>query len=230
MTYILDYQYEPQVNCVFHRIGTPEGLRRWTEPKPTFGYTIVAYIKEHDLRLFQDAINIVSKIGHGFKPSNKLHCTLLSLRESSSEQEIQTILCHTKDFFDRKSLRQIKAIFDIIHPGKDNKYPKVSDNAVIALARISHRSNRLFLALVHELEDYLIQRTYPELIERHKTDTIWCTLGYFNEPQFKVDIDTYNAFNKLRSFSASIICNEVVITKYRLKSLDDGQPLTKIKL
>jgi hypothetical protein len=230
MTYILDYRDEPQINCVFHRLGTPQGLRRWTEPKPAFSYTIVSYIQEYNLRLFQDAINIVSKTGHGFKPLNNLHCTLLSLKESPSEQEIQSILYHTKNFFDRKSLRQSEANFDIIHPGKDNKYPEVSDNAVIALARIHHCSNRLFLTMIHGLEDYLIQRSYPELIEKHKADTIWCTLGYFNEPQFKVDYETYNAFNKLRSFSASVICNEVVMTKYRLKSLDDGQPLTKIKL
>jgi hypothetical protein len=233
LTYKLDYQSEPEINRVFQRIGTSEGLKQWTDPKAESNYTIVAYIREPDLRSFQDATRIITKTGHQFKPSKNLHCTLISLKENSNEDEIQSIFRHTERFFERKKLGQIRVYFDIIHPGKDKKHADSSDNAVISLSREYRLEGQSFLKVIHELENYLDFQGYSNIIERHKVpNTIWCTLGFFIEPHFKVDLATYSAFNapELGSFSASATFNEIAITRYRLKSLDDGQILYKVKL
>jgi hypothetical protein len=229
----LDYKGEPAINCTFYKIGTLEGSKRWSEPKVSPSYTLVAYIKDSELQPFQEATEDLTKIGHQFKPSKHLHCTLFSLKENLTEDVIESFYIHTKEFFKTRKVGQLKVYFDIIHPGKNKKRDKISDNAVIALSRRDCTSDYGFLSLIYDLENHLANQGYRKIIEKHKThNTIWCTLGYFDEPQFEVDSATYNVFGRpeLRAFSASATFDEIALTEYRLKSLDDGRTIYSIKL
>src|SRR5438046_2773189 len=61
-------------------------------------------------------------------------------------------------------------------------------------------------------------------LERKYYDTLWCTLGFFDEDDFPIDYHTSSAFNspKLRRFNHTITVTKVEITEFTLKSLDDG--------
>jgi hypothetical protein len=80
------------------------------------------------------------------------------------------------------------------------------------------------------LKDY-VERFYNKSLGC-KYDTVWCTLGFFDEVDFKIDYSIYKSFNnpKIRKFKATTTIKEISITEFRLKSLDDGIKHYIIKL
>jgi hypothetical protein len=233
----LDYHNESAIERTFYRVGTTEGLREQTKPKNISSFTIVAYIRKQDQKTFQDIINRIRESGHQFRGSLNWHCTLLSLdrkvKGNTNQYDLAFVYRDVKDFFKNRKLGHLEVHFDIIHPGKDKNDLKSSDGTVIALAREGHSYNERFLKIIRELNDYLNEQGYLNTIaSRRVENTIWCTLGFFNEKPFEVDASIYETFNaqELRQFCATVTFNEIAITEYRLKSLDDGIVRYKIQL
>jgi hypothetical protein len=81
------------------------------------------------------------------------------------------------------------------------------------------------------LKDYLEERFYNTPLGPNY-DAVWCTLGFFDEVDFKIDYSIYKSFNnpKLRRFKVTATIKEISITEFRLKSLDDGIKRHVIKL
>jgi hypothetical protein len=228
LNFKLDYDSDRAIERVFNTIGTQDGLDAQIKPKARPGHSIIAFIEDNDQKPFQDAIDKIRKAGHRFRWSSHMHCTLLSLdrktKENFNRYDLELIYHDVKDFIEKKKLSKLRISFDIIHPGKDDQDFGSSDGTVIALARMGNAYNDRFLEIIHELKDYLNTRSYLKAEAQHKVaDTIWCTLGFFDEPPFEVDKAIYEIFNmtEFRNFSAIATFNEITIAEYRMKSLDD---------
>jgi hypothetical protein len=237
LSFKLDYESDRVIERVFSTIGTQKGLDAQIKPKSCPGHAIVAFIEGNDQKPFQDVVNTIRKAGHRFRWWSHMHCTLLSLdrktKENSNRYDLELIYHDAKDFFDKKKLKELRISFDIIHPGKDDQEFGSSDGTVIALARTGNAYNDRFLKIIHELNDYLNTRSCLKFEAKRKvSDTIWCTLGFFDEPPFEMNNSIYEIFNmtEFRNFSAIATFSEITIAEYRLKSLDDALILYKIKL
>jgi hypothetical protein len=237
LNFKLYYESDRAIERIFSTIGTQDGLESQIKPKACPGHSIVAFIEDNDQKPFQNAIDKIRKAGHRFRSSSHIHCTLLSLdrktKENLNRYDLELIYHDVKDFFEKKKLRELRITFDIVHPGRDDQDFGSSDGTVIALARMGNAYNDRFLEIIHELKDYLNTRSYLKAETKRKVvDTIWCTLGFFDEPPFEVDKSIFEIFNmtEFRNFSAIATINEIAIAKYRLKSLDDVLIRYKIKL
>ena len=233
MTLKLNYEDEDDVGQIFYSIcPVSSGMRNdHIVPKNPPQYTIVAYIEKSDQKQFQKAIDILRIPQHRFRWTLNLHFTLLSLQTTEKRtlsDNIESIFSAVKKFFGEKNIGQIKINFSLIHPGKWKDDPIKSDGTVIALGR--NKDNQNFLDVVHELKDYLQKRFHKSLGRNY--DTVWCTLGFFDEEDFKVDYTIYKSFNNpiLRKFKVTATIKEISITEFRLKSLDDGIKRHIIKL
>jgi hypothetical protein len=193
-----------------------------TTPNKPPRFTVVVNIKGTDENPFQEAIDILIKSGHRFRWNLNLHSTILNLNEDKvSANNMEDIIYSMTDFFKRKKLSQTKLAFFLIHPGKWESHLTESDGTVIALGK--EESNKQFLAMVNELKNYL-NSIHNDCAKRKYNNTIWSTLGFFDEEDFIVDDAIYKAFNhpKLRNFNHTVTISEIAVTEFRLKSLDDG--------
>jgi hypothetical protein len=234
MTLKLDYKDEDDVGHIFYSVcPVSSGMRNdQIVPKDFPQFTIVAYIEKSDQKQFQRAIDILRIPQHRFRRAMNLHCTLLSLQTTKKRtlsNNIESIFSVVTKFFEEKNIGQIKINFCLVHPGKWRDHPNESDGTVIALGR--KEDNQKFLNVVYELKDYL-QKRFHNISFGRNYDTIWCTLGFFDEEDFKVDYSIYKSFNNpiLRRFKVTTTIKEISITEFRLKSLDDGIKCYIIKL
>jgi hypothetical protein len=226
MTLKLDYQQE--IQRTFDKISpvSSGGRKRQTIPKDPPHFSIVTYIEDNDQRQFQEVIDKIRLIPeHKFRWALNLHCTLLSTQGMINSHNVKTLYDTTREFFERINIEQpLKVEFSLIHPGEwENDHPTESDGTVIDLAKQKEGANNCFLNVMNEL---LIQinNALDIKLEPKCHNTIWCTLGYFDENDFPIDPSIFTAFNnpKLREFNHIITVNNVAITEFRLKSLDDG--------
>jgi len=237
LNFKLYYDSDKAIERVFSTIGTQDGLDARINSEVHHGHSIVAFIEDKDQKSFQDAIDKIRKAGHRFHCSSHMHCTLLSLdrktKENLNRYDLELIYHDMKDFIEKKKLGELRISFDIIHPGKDDQDFESSDGTVIALARKGNAYNDRFLEIIHELKGYLNTRPYLNAEAKRKVaDTVWCALGFFDEPPFEVDKPIYEIFNmtEFRNFSAILTFNEITIAEYHLRSLDDVLIRYKIKL
>jgi hypothetical protein len=229
----LDYQ--EKIDRTFYKISPVSSgtTLRQTTPKDRPDFSIVTYIDDNDQKQFQDAVDIIKSVpGHNFKSTLNLHCTLLSLQGNINNNNLKSVYNAAKEFFEKINTKRLKIEFSLIHPGKwDNNHLTESDGTVIALAIREGTDNKRFMDVTYGLITHINNELNLSL-ERKYCDTLWCTLGFFNENDFPIDCHICSAFNspKLRGFNHTIAVTKVEITEFRKKSLDDGKTHYVIEL
>jgi hypothetical protein len=234
----LDYQQE--IQRTFYKISpvSSRTSKHQTTPKPFPHFSIVIYIDDsnNNQKQFQEAIDIIKSVPtHRFCETLNLHSTLLSTEGKINSNNVKSLYDATKEFFAGINIeQQLKIDFSLIHPGKwdNNNHLTESDGTVIALAKKEGNNNSYFLDITNKLKDH-INNALNLSLEHKYPNTIWCTLGFFNEEDdFPIDPCIFAAFNnpKLRKFNHTITVNEISITEFRLKSLKDGVKRYVIRL
>jgi hypothetical protein len=220
--------YQQEIQRTFYKISpTSSGVRKdQTTPKPSPQFSIVTYLDDNNQKQLQEAVDIIKSVPeHRFKSTLNLHCTLHSTQGKINSNNAKSLYDATAEFFDKINIKhQLKIEFSLIHPGKWDNQPTESNGTVIALAKREGINNNCFIDIINKLRDH-INATLNLSLERKYPNTIWCTLGFFDEDDFPIDPYLFTAFNnpKLRKFNPTITINEVAITEFRLKSLNDGK-------
>lgn len=204
-------------------------------PSDPPGLSVVSYIQHRDRAPFLKALRCLGNSKHVFRACHQLHITLLGLfaaerNQSFSDAELIAILEAVQTFFNRERGRPLSIKFDLIRPGIFEGQSESSDGTVVAMA--SEESEKDLLRLSHRLSEYLT-REVPTLFSndlRRPLPGVWCSLGFFDEPDFKIDRSVYDIFSRLTEFQASVQLETVAVTEFTFKSLIDGVVRTLIRL
>jgi len=199
--------------------------RRFNPP----GLTLVAHIPHEDRRPFREAIDIIKGSGRNFQDCEQLHFTILGLFAEDLQNPldgdtIDNLISAITEFFRVKPIGRIEVAFDLIRPGVFDREPECGDGTVVAMASEAH--DKIIVEYSKQLAAHLAS-AYPNLFPkspaRHLRG-VWCSLGFFDDPDFEIDEKTSKAFAnaKLMSFSASAPIREVSVCEFTLKSLADG--------
>lgn len=188
------------------------------------GLTLIAPIP-HELRSpFHSAIESLMETGHGFRSVDQLHFTILGLfaGQNWNTALLPSLSKHIQDFFNSKSLGTINVKFTLVRPGFFSGQSGYSDGTVVAMA--DNDSSTSIMDIAKELSKYLSE-VEPKLFPEQKSRPlpgVWCTLGYFHEPDFPLDKQVFEAFLPSKKFMANVSVNTVMLNEFSLKSLADG--------
>jgi len=112
--------------------------------------------------------------------------------------------------------------FDLVRPGVFVGHPDYSDGTVVAMG--GEIIDQTIVDLSRELAEDL-SRCFPQYFpeaRRRPLAGVWCSLGYFDEPDFPIDESIFKAFLLLKTFKAQVSLVGLAITEFTLKSLADG--------
>jgi hypothetical protein len=125
-------------------------------------------------------------------------------------------------FSQKKNLKQLEVEFDLIRPGVFVGQRDCSDGTVVAMA--SEAGDKAIVALSKELASELAEQfpQYFPTARQRPLAGVWCSLGYFDEPDFQVDGPLLKAFIPLKGFKAKVTICDLAVTEFALKSLADS--------
>jgi len=207
------------------------------------GLTVVALINNGHDEPFKKAIEKVeTSSGKRFCSTSFLHFTLLGLfndkrkRPDSSDEEDE-INKSAKVFIEQRHFGHLTIKFNLVRPGafyKDGSPCDMdSDGTLIAIADRESQEVNKFHSLGDDLACHL-RKTFPIFCNNNKLKrehpTIWCTLGYFDEPDLDIDERLASILKELKSFNASVTVSQLEVRSYKLRSLEISDPKTTINL
>lgn len=234
-----------KINLEFSKIcpTSSETIKKQTTPHTPEGLTLVAFLgKEHVARL-NKMINEIKNLNHRFCPIKNLHCTFLTIfpygkinkttRNAHYEYLVKEKI---SGFFKYKINFPIE--FKHVRPGSwtglnDTQIPFASDGTVAAIGDLESEGNKEFVNLAEELECHLkceLGSIFGTEFQR-PFSTVWCTLGYFDSPDFCVDGDFHKTFERCNSLNGPMPkdgISELQLVKHRFRSLDWYDPILKI--
>ena len=227
MTYSLVYQESTGKQRTIAHIapnasGTVSKQKLRLQPP---GLTLVAMVP-HEQRLpLLGAIEALCKVGRVFRPIDQLHFTVLGLfderKPAPSGLSHNDLAAVISDFFRLRQLDALAVEIDVIRPGLFVGNPGKSDGTVVAMA--SPQSASKLLSVSKELADHLsavrpIQ--FPQSVQRPMAG-VWCTLGYFDEPDFDVDADLHAVLSPYAKVSHKLSVQTLSLTEFTFKTLAD---------
>jgi hypothetical protein len=195
------------------------------------GLTVVALIKEDS---FLNHLSNLQNINLGFTRVNKLHCTLLGLlngnNQSNANSEFKKVIYNSvKEYIDHQKLGALQLQFDCIRPGtwrgkNKNLVNNCSDGTVIATGAMAAADNKKFCDIGSHLARYL-RNKLDYIFERdftRKFPTLWCTLGYFDCPDFQLDIspELLNMFDAVKKLNITLSIHQLSVFEFYSRTLE----------
>lgn len=205
------------------------------------GITIIAPIEDKDQIPFKEAIEIMSS-RTTFQPTKKLHFTLLGLFDDKriNSSSLEPITSTVKEYIKQKHIGRLIIAFNLVRPGAFYEYnrPKDydSDGTVVAMADPKDDNTKLFINLGDDVACLLrgkfadiFYNPCPNRLTRPHP-TVWCTLGYFEEPSFEITPSIVEIFEQVRNFNAVAKIDKLQVIQYNRRSLENAIVLDTIDL
>lgn len=208
------------------------------------GLTIVARITGKEELLFMEACQkIQTKSRKKFCSNNYLHFTLLGLfnnKRQSNRSYVNDIVSSAKEFIEQKHFGHLTIKFNLIRLGAFYKYERPcdwnSDGTLIAMADMESPDVSKFNILGDDLACHLRNNFYPifypDLCLRLKREhqTVWTTLGYFNETDFDIDEELFLILEELKLFNTTVKISQLEVRSYEMRSLENSSLIATINL
>jgi hypothetical protein len=225
------------IECV---CPTSSGARdKQKKPVKPKGLTLVGLVEE---KIFDDVFIKLNDL-HNFTKNERLHLTMLGLFDDSRKcNPPHRDLCvkSIKNFFDQHKEEKFEIKYTTVRPG--TYYPPnsrkqcymLSDGTVIAVGDARNNDTGRFGHLGTKLAKWLLAQL-PDIFDSkfsRKYDTVWSTLGYFDDEDFIIDDLTYNTFTskQFTSFDKRIKIEKLVIAEFGYRNLSDLKKIHEIDL
>ena len=242
--YYSDIKTEFTRICPDLKFGGESTLTKQRKSLKPPGLTIVARITGQEELPFMEAVQKVrTESGKKFYANKFLHLTLLGLfnhKRKHSHSHANDIINSSKEFIEQKHYACMTFKFNLIRLGAFYRYGRScdgnSDGTLVAMADTKSPEVNKFNILGDDLACHLRINFpsifYPDIHLRLKREhqTVWSTLGYFNQTDFDIDEKLVPILEELKSFNAVVNVSQLEFRSYENRSLEKSNLIDVIKV
>jgi hypothetical protein len=248
--YFLEYN-EKLIPIILDRIypNLSKTIQKQTTPYNPPALTVVAFLNldQKYKKEFDSILAEIEDMKYKICRTRQLHCTLLGLLSDKSpvlnpffEELIKEKII---DFFNQWKSKGNQINFSLnfkrIRPGswygiENEPIPLASDGTIVAIGELNNKENNRFHTLGKSLAKYLRSKL-PSIFSNEpdrKYQTIWCTFGYFDTPDFLMYERFVQTFGKWKSMSGiipSINITKLQLVRTRFRSLEYSDIIHEFK-